>query len=166
MPPAPRSGRQAMRNSSSSASGLGNLAIGGLFCALAVVVGLFVVATLMVITSPVVAWFPADSGAQEIVLGISLMWGVVAGCVVAVFSIGSYRRMHAGTQIEALNEVESVPLEMIGRPIARRSAANDRRVPLRNQRAAADVEDDVDELLLDAEAEMPRRSVARRYRPA
>ena len=83
----------------------------------------------MVITSPVVAWFPADSGAQEIVLGISLMWGVVAGCVVAVFSIGSYRRMHAGTQIEALNEAESVPLEMIGRPIARRSAANDRRVP-------------------------------------
>jgi hypothetical protein len=161
-----------MRTSSSSASrtsgsGLSDLAISGLFFALALVVGLFVVAALMVIASPVVAWFPADSGAQEIVLGISLMWGVVAGCVVAVFSIGSYRRMHAGAQIEAPDEAESVPLEMIGRPIARRAAANDRRVPVRNQRGAAPVEGDEDELLLDEEAEMPRRRAAgRRYRPA
>jgi hypothetical protein len=108
--------------------------------------------------------FPLDSGAQEIVLGISLMWGVVTGCVVAVFTIGPYRRMHAGAQIESFNEAENVPLEMIGRPIDRRPAANDRRV-----RAAAPVyAADEDELLLEEEAaEMPRRRTGGRgYRRA
>jgi predicted membrane protein len=136
---------------------LGDLAIGGLFFALSLIVGLFVVTALMVIASPVVAIFPADSGAQEIVLGISLMWGVVAGCVVAVFTIGSYRRMHARAQIEAIDATESMPLEMIGRPIARRGAANDRRA--RAKAPAYIVEDDEDELLLEEE-EMPRRRAA------
>jgi hypothetical protein len=158
-----------MRNSSSSATGLGDFAIFGLFTALSIIVGIFVVTVLMVITSPVVAIFPVDSGAQEIVLGISLMWGVVAGCVTAVFTIGSYRRIHVGAQMETLNDAESVPLEMIGRPIGARRPANDRRTraPARKRAAAAVYEDDEDELLLVEEQEAPRRRAGgQRYRRA
>jgi hypothetical protein len=157
-----------MRNTSSSATGLGDFAIFGLFTALSIMVGVFVVTVLMVIASPVVAIFPVDSGAQEIVLGISLMWGVVAGCVTAVFTIGSYRRIHVGAQIETINEAESVPLEMIGRPIGARRAANDRRtrVPARAHAAAAVYEDDEDELVLVEEEAPRRRAGAQRYRRA
>jgi hypothetical protein len=153
-----------MRNSSPSATSLGDLAVCGLFFALSLIAGIFVVTMLLVATSPVVSMFPPDSGAQEIVLGISLMWGVVTGCVVAVFTIGPYRRMHAGAQIESFSEAENVPLETIGQPIGRRRAANDWRV-----RAAAPVyAADEDELLLEEEAaEMPRRRTGgRRYRRA
>lgn len=148
-----------MRHSSSSASGLGDLAIYGLFFALSLIAGIFIVTVLMVITAPVVAIFPVDSGAQEIVLGISLMWGVVTGCVVAVYSLGSYRRMHVGAQMES-DAAESVPLEMIGRPIgrsgSRQRVANDRRTC-----AAAPVYED--ELLLEEEAPR-RRAGGQRYR--
>jgi hypothetical protein len=154
-----------MRNSSPSATSLGDIAVCGLFFALSLVAGIFVVTVLLVATSPVVSMFPPDSGAQEIVFGISLMWGVVTGCVVAVFTIGPYRRMHVGAQVESFTEAESVPLEMIGRPISRRPAANDRRL-----HAAAPVyaADDEDELLLEEEAaEMPRRRASgQRYRSA
>ncbi len=112
-----------MRNSSSSALSLGDLAVCGLFLALALVAGIFVVTVLLVATSPIVSMFPPDSGASDIVLAVSLMWGVVTGCVVAVFTIGPYRRMHIGAQIASFSEAESVPLEMIGRPISRRRAA-------------------------------------------
>src|SRR6185437_8037804 len=98
-----------MRNSSPSVTGLGDLAVCGLFFALSLIAGIFVVTVVMVATSPVVSMFPPDSGAQEIVLGISLMWGVVTGCVVAVFTIGPYRRMHSGALIESFDEAESVP---------------------------------------------------------
>jgi hypothetical protein len=146
-----------MRNSSPSATSLGDLAVCGLFFALSLIAGIFVVTVLLVATSPVVSMFPPDSGAQEIVLGISLMWGVVTGCVVAVYTLGSYRRMHIGAQIQSADEAESVPLEMIGRPISRsvsrHRAANDRRV-----RVVAPVYEDEDELLLEEEeAPMPRR---------
>jgi len=148
---------------SSSATGLGDIALCGLFLAMALVAGILVVTVLLVATSPIVAVFPPDSGVNEIMLGVSLMWGVVTGCVVAVYTIGPYRRMHAGRQIESLDEAESVPLEMIGRPIGpamgRRRAANDRRV---RATAAAYAEDADDELLLEEEAALPRR----RYRPA
>ena len=158
-----------MRNSSSSATGVGDLAVCGLFLTLSLIAGIFVVTVLLVATSPLVSMFPPDSGAYEIVLGISLMWGVVTGCVVAVFTIGPYRRMHTGTRIESFDETESVPLEMIGRPIGRRRAANDRRVraPARNHGARA-YEDDEDELLLEEEeTPMPRRRAGgRAYRPA
>jgi hypothetical protein len=155
-----------MRNTSSSATGLGDFAIFGLFTALSIIVGVFVVTVLMVIASPVVAIFPLDSGAQEIVLGIAMMWGVVAGCVTAVFTIGSYRRIHVGAQVETVNEAESVPLEMIGRPIGARRAANDRRTraPARRQAAAEVYEDDEDELLLDEEEAPRRRAGGQRYR--
>jgi hypothetical protein len=157
-----------MRSSSSvsgpSLSGWGSIALCGLFLALSLLAGILVVTVLMVATSPVVSMFPPDSGAQEIVLAISMMWGVVTGCVVAVFTIGPYCRMHIGTQVESFDEAESVPLEMIGRPIARRRAANDRRLPAAPARSA---EDDADELLLDEAAEMPRhRGGGQRYRPA
>jgi hypothetical protein len=162
-----------MRSSSPSASGLGDLAIFGLFTGLSIIVGVFVVTVLMVMTVPVVAVFPMDSGAQEIILGISLMWGVVAGCVTAVFTIGSYRRMHVGTQMESLDAAESVPLEMIGRPIgrpvSRHNVANDRRRVRAASPVYEDDEDDEDELLLEEEAaEMPPRRAAggRRYRRA
>lgn len=154
-----------MRSSSSSALGIGDVAVCGLFLALSLIVGIFVVTVLLVATSPLVSLFPPDSGAHEIVLGISLMWGVVTGCVVAVFTIGPYRRMHSGPSIEAFDETESVPLEMIGRPIGqrvRRRAANDRRV-----RVAAPVYEDEDALLLEEEAPMPqRRAGGQRYRRA
>jgi hypothetical protein len=169
-----------MRSSSSSASGVGDVALCGLFFVLSLLVGIFVVTVLLVATSPLVSMFPQDSGAHEIVLGISLTWGVITGCVVAVFTIGPYRRMHAGAQIESFDETESLPLEMIGRPIARRRAANDRRTPARHHRAAAraraaaDVEGDSDdellleedELVLAEEAEMAPRRAGQRYRPA
>jgi hypothetical protein len=133
-----------------------------LFLALSLVAGIFVVTVLLVATSPLVSMFPPDSGAYEIVLSISLMWGVVTGCVVAVFTMGPYRRMHAGAQFESFDETESVPLEMIGRPISRRRAANDRRV-----RAAAPVYENEDEpLLAEDEAPIPRRVAGRRYRSA
>ena len=151
-----------MRSPPSSALSFGDVALCGLFLALSLLAGVFVVTVLVVATSPLVGMFPVDSGAHEIVLGISLMWGVVSGCVVAVFSIGPYRRMHAGSQIEAVDDGESMPLEMIGRPIARRRAANDRRARVAPARYAAD---DEDELLLEEEAEAPRRRNVRRYRP-
>lgn len=148
-----------MRGTSSASrpvvSGWGDVALCGVFLGLSLLAGILVVTVLLVAVSPLVAMFPADSGAHEIVLGISLMWGVVTGCVVAVFTIGPYRRMHAGAQIESFDEAESVPLEMIGRPIGRRRAANDRRAPVRNHGATAYAEDD--ELLLDEEAELPLR---------
>jgi hypothetical protein len=156
-----------MRSSSSASghvvSGWGGIALCGLFLALSLLAGILAVTVLLVAASPVVAMFPPDSGAQEIVLGISMMWGVVIGCVVAVFTIGPYCRMHIGTQVESFDEAESVPLEMIGRPIARRRAANDRRI-----RAAAVSyrEDDVDELLLEEEAAPRRRHAGPRYRSA
>jgi len=153
-----------MRSPSSSALSFGDVALCGLFLALSLLAGVFVVTVLLVATSPLVGMFPVDSGAHEIVLGISLMWGVVSGCVVAVFTIGPYRRMHAGAQIEAVDDGESMPLEMIGRPIARRRAANDRRAHVAAARYAA--VDDEDELLLEEEAEAPRRRNVRRYRPA
>ena len=157
-----------MRSSSSASasgslvSGWGDVALCGLFLALSVLAGILVVTVLLVATSPVVSMFPVDSGAQEIVLGISLMWGVVTGCVAAVFTIGPYRRMHIGTQVESFDEAESVPLEMIGRPIARRPAANDRRIRV----AAYAAEDADDALLLVQEAAPPRRRAGPRYRPA
>lgn len=144
---------------SSSASGSGDVALSGLFIALSLLTGILVVAVLLVATSPIVALFPPDSGAQEIMLAISLMWGIVAGCIVAVFTIGGSRRMHVGAQFESVDEAESVPLEMIGRPIARRRAANDRRA-----RISAHAEDDEDELLLEEEAELPRRRAGQRSR--
>jgi hypothetical protein len=152
-----------MRNSSSSAPRIGDLAVCGLFLALSLIAGIFVVTVLLVATSPLVALFPPDSGASEIVLGISLMWGVVIGCVVAVFTIGPYRRMHIGAPIESFDETESIPLEMIGRPIGRRRAANDRRV-----RVAERVYEDEDEMLLEEEeAPIPqRRAGGQRYRRA
>jgi hypothetical protein len=156
-----------MRNSSSSAMGIGDLAVCGLFLALSLIAGIFVVTVLLVATSPLVSLFPSDSGAYEIVLGISLMWGVVTGCVVAVFTIGPYRRMHTGTQIESFDETESVPLEMIGRPIGCGRAANDRRVRPSAHHHAARIYEGEDELLLDEEAPMPqRRAGGQRYRRA
>jgi hypothetical protein len=156
-----------MRSSSSASgrvvSGWGGIALCALFLALSLLAGILAVTVLLVATSPVVAMFPPDSGAQEIVLGISMMWGVVIGCVVAVFTIGPYCRMHIGTQVESFDEAESVPLEMIGRPIARRRAANDRRI---RAAAAPYREDDVDELLLEEEAAPRRRRAGPRYRPA
>lgn len=149
--------------SSSSASGSGNGALYGLFIALSLLAGILVVAVLWIATSPIVALFPPDSGAQEIMVGISLIWGIVAGCMVAVFTIGASRRMHVGAQFESIDEAEALPLEMIGRPIgpsiARRRAANDRRA-----RAVTYAEDDDDELLLDEEAELPRRRGSQRVR--
>jgi len=158
-----------MRSSSSASgplvSGCGDVALCGLFLALSLLAGIFVVTVLLVASSPLVSMFPPDSGAHETVLGISLMWGVVTGCVAAVFTIGPYRRMHVGAQVESFDEAESVPLEMVGRPIARRRPANDRRAPARNHRAAAYAEDDTDdELLLEEEAELPRRRTAQRPR--
>lgn len=162
-----------MRSSSSASgplvSGCGDVALCGLFLVVSLLAGIFVVTVLLVAASPLVSMFPPDSGAQEIVLGISLMWGVVTGCVVAVFTIGPYRRMHVGTQIESVDETESVPLEMIGRPIARRRAANDRRAPARRQQAVAYAEAEAEEdaedaLLLEEEAELPRRCTVERSR--
>ena len=76
-----------MRSSPSASgplvSGCGDVALCGLFLALSLLAGIFVVTVLLVASSPLVSMFPPDSGAHEIVLGISLMWGVVTGCVAA-----------------------------------------------------------------------------------
>lgn len=149
-----------MRNSSSTTS-FGDFALCALFCALAVVAGLLVVTLILLVTSPVVSMFPADSGASEIVTGVALLWGVVAGCTVAVFTIGPWRRLHGNAQLERFDDADAVPLELVGRPLPRRRVANDAR-----SRAAADAFAD-DELLLDDEAEAPRRrAAAPRYRRA
>ena len=150
-----------MRNSSSGSlvSGWGDVALCGLFLALSLLAGILVVTVLLVATSPVVSMFPPDSGAQEIVFGIAMMWGVVTGCVAVVFTIGPYRRMHIGTPVESFDAAESVPLEMIGRPIARRTAANDRRPRAAAAAYAADDADDA--LLLEEEAAAPRRRAGR-----
>jgi hypothetical protein len=116
---------------------LRDVALRGLLVALSLLAGILVVTVLLVVTSPIIPLFPRDSGAQDIVLGISLMWGAVSGCVVAVFTTGPYRRMRIGARIESCDEAESVPLEMIGRPIARRGVANERRMRI-PARIAAD----------------------------
>jgi hypothetical protein len=156
-----------MRNSS-SASSFGDIALCALFFSLSVVAGLLVVALLLIATSPVVSMFPADSGASEIVTGVALLWGVVIGCVVAVFTIGPWRRLHSRAQLEHFDDADAVPLELIGRPLPRRRVANDARA--RYAAVAADgFEDDEDELLLEDEVEVeePRhRGAARRYRHA
>ncbi|HEV8015982.1 MAG TPA: hypothetical protein VGP48_10635 [Stellaceae bacterium] len=150
-----------MRKSSSSASGVGDLAICALFFLLALLAGVLVVTLLLVATAPVVSIFPPESGAKEIVLGISLLWGVVTGCVVAVFTIGPWRRLRARAQIESVDDADSLPLELIGRPLPRRRVANDAR-----RRAAANdahgVEDEEDALSLDEAEELPRRYAGRR----
>jgi hypothetical protein len=177
-----------MRKSSSSSTGLGDLMVFASFLGLAIIAGAFVALLLMVAASPVVAIFPVDSGAKEIVTALSLLWGVVTGCVVAVFTLGPWRRLRAHVPVERLDDSDAMPLEMIGRPIGARrrvanggyenggenggyenaAAANDRR-PRRARHVVDDYEDDFDdaELLLEEEAEAPRRRVARqRYRRA
>lgn len=153
-----------MRNSSSTTS-FGDFAFCALFCALAVVTGLLVVALLLLATSPVVSMFPADSGASEIVTGVALLWGVVTGCVVAVCTIGPWRRLHSGAQLERFDDADAIPLELVGRPLPRRRVANDSRA--RYAAVAADAFADDDELLLQDELEAPRRrAAASRYRRA
>jgi hypothetical protein len=110
-----------------SASGLRDIALGGLFVAFSLLAGILVVTVLLVVTSPIIQLFPRDSGAQDIVLGVSLLWGAVSGCVVAAFTTDPYRRMRIRMRGGSPDEAESVPLEMIGRPIARR-VANERRM--------------------------------------
>jgi hypothetical protein len=157
-------GQAAMRKSSSSSTGLGDLMIFASFLALSVVAGAFVALLLMVAASPVVAIFPADSGAKEIVTTLALLWGVVAGCVVAVFTIGPWRRLQARARVERFDDSDALPLEMIGRPVGTRRVANDaaandmhpRRVV--RTRFQADEDDRDDALMLEEEAEMPRRN--------
>jgi hypothetical protein len=147
---------------------------------LSILAGGFVTGILMVMGWPVVAVFPVDSGAKEIVTALSLLWGVIGGCVVAVLIIGPWRRLQAHARVEKFDDNDALPLEMIGRPIGARrrvandvyeTAANDTR-PRRANRARYPVEeydDDLDdaELLLEEEAERPRRRpVGRRYRRA
>ncbi|HVA15830.1 MAG TPA: hypothetical protein VNF99_21470 [Stellaceae bacterium] len=114
-----------MSTSSASATGIGDLAISALFLSFSLVAGILVAILLLVATSPLVAIFPPDSGASAIVLGIALLWGVVTGCVVAVFTLGSWRRLRARAQIEALDDAEAVPLELVGCKLPRRRIAND-----------------------------------------
>jgi hypothetical protein len=149
-----------MRSSSSSATGVGDLAICALFFLLSALAGVLVVTLLLVATSPVVSIFPPDSGASEIVLGVSLTWGVVTGCVVAVFTIGPWRRLRARAQIESIDDGDALPLELIGRPLPRRRVAND----FRPRAAANDARglEDEDELLLEEAEELPRRYASRR----
>src|SRR5580692_1577540 len=158
-----------MRNSSSTSTSGGDLLLCGIFCALSILAGALVVTFILVATSPIVSLFPPDSGASEIITGIAMLWGVVTGCVVAVFTIGPWRRLQRRTQVERFDEADAVPLEMIGRPVPRRRrVANDARA-----RYAADAyahedeayDDETDELVLEEEAEMPRRRAGeRRYR--
>ena len=173
-----------MRKSSSSSTTFGDLMVFGSFLGLSILASVFVTGILMVMAWPVVVVFPVDSGAKEIVTVLSLLWGVVSGCVVAVFTIGPWRRLQAHARVETFDDNDALPLEMIGRPIGARrpvandvyeTAANDTR-PRRANRArrpvkeyAEEYDDDLDdaELLLEDEAEMPRRRpVARRYRRA
>jgi uncharacterized membrane protein YccC len=144
----------------------------GIFGALSILAGALVVTFILVATSPIVALFPAASGASEIVTAVAMLWGVVTGCVVAVYTIGPWRRLHSRTQIERFDEAEAVPLEMIGRPLPRRRrrVAND--APARYAADAYAYEDEAyddetGELVLEEEAEMPRRRATdRRYRRA
>ena len=97
-----------------------------------------------------------------------MMWGVVTTCVVAVYTIGPWRRLHSRTQLERFEDAEAVPLELVGRPVPRRRAANDARARYVAEQAYAEA-DDEDELLLEEEdeAEMPRRRASgQRYRRA
>ena len=170
-----------MRKSSSSSTGFGDLLVFGSFLGLSIIAGAFVAFLLMVAASPVVAIFPVDSGAKEIVTVLSLLWGVVSGCVVAVFTIGPWRRLQAHAPVERFDDNDALPLEMIGRPIgARRRVANDvdenaaahdtrshRAGHARHQAEEYDDARDDAELLLEEEVEMPRRRPARqRYRRA
>lgn len=158
-----------MRDTSSSTTSFADRALCALFFAVSVAAGLLVVALLLLVTSPIVSMFPADSGASEIVTGVALLWGVVTGCVVAVSTIGPWRRLHSRAPLERFDDAEAVPLELVGRPLARRRVANDARA--RHVAAAAyaddDFADDEDVLLLDDEIVAPRRRpAAPRYRRA
>jgi hypothetical protein len=165
-------GQAAMRKSSSSSTSGGDLMLCGVFVALSILAGALVVTFILVVTSPIVSVFPADSGASEIVTGVAMLWGVVTGCVVAVSTIGPWRRLHSRAQVESFDEANAVPLELVGRPVPPRRVANDDRARhAAAQRLAAPgyaFEDDDDALLLEDEAEMPRRRAASgpRYRRA
>lgn len=159
-----------MRKSSSSSTSGGDLLLCGVFAALSILAGMLVVTFILVVASPIVSMFPPDAGASEIVTGVAMLWGVVTGCVVAVYTIGPWRRLHSRAQIESLDDGNAVPLELIGRPVPRRRVANDGRARHAAQRYAVPdegFEDDDDALLLDDEAEMPRRRASgQRYRHA
>jgi hypothetical protein len=161
-----------MRKSSSSSTSFGDLMIFGSFLGASILAAAFVTFILMVVAWPVVAIFPVDSGAKEIVTALSLLWGVIGGCVVAVLTIGPWRRLQAHARVETFNDNDALPLEMIGRPIGARrrvandvyeTAANDTR-PRRANRARQPVEEVLRE---EGAAQMPRRRPAgRRYRRA
>ncbi|HLI20882.1 MAG TPA: hypothetical protein VKV32_07180, partial [Stellaceae bacterium] len=134
---------------SSSSSSLGDLAVCGIFAALSIVAGALVVTFILFAASPIVAMFPLDSGASEIVTCVAMMWGVVTCCVVAVYTIGPWRRIHSRAQIERFDATGAVPLEMIGRPVPRRRVANDARLRHFDEDYADAYADAEEELLLE-----------------
>ncbi len=75
-----------------SSTSVGELLVYGVFGFLSVFVAAIVVTFFMVATAPLVAAYPADSGLQEIVFAVSMLWGVVVGCLVAVLTIGPWHR--------------------------------------------------------------------------
>ena len=75
-----------------SSTSLGDIVVYTLFALLSVFTGAIVVIFFMITTAPLVAAYPADSGAQEIVLAVAMLWGAVAGSLVAVVTLGPWHR--------------------------------------------------------------------------
>ena len=75
-----------------SPTSIGDIAVYALFALLSVFTAALVVVFFMITTAPLVAAYPADSGAQEIVLAVAMLWGAVAGSLVAVVTLGPWHR--------------------------------------------------------------------------
>ena len=78
--------------SKQSSISIAELIVYVLFAVLLGFVAGIVVLFFMIATAPLVSAYPADSGLAEIVLAGSMLWGVVAGSLVAVFTLGPWHR--------------------------------------------------------------------------
>lgn len=89
-----------------ASTSFGDLAVYALFVLASLISGGTVIGFFVVASAPIVAIFPEGSGAQEIVLGIAILWGVVVGCVVAVFTLGPWHRHRAHGRRRSFREVD------------------------------------------------------------
>ncbi len=138
-----------------SSTSFGDLAVYALFALVSLFSGGVVIAFFVVATAPLVSIYPAGSGAQEVVLGVAILWGVVIGCVVAVFTLGPWHRHRARGRLRNFHEEDELPLAPV-RPVRRRSR------PARRAAQEFDEFDD-DGLLILAEEDEPRGPARSRY---